>query len=68
MDIAHESILPMRINESGRDDEPVEEIIFCVGISGGADYHNDMPAGLSLIRRLRDGTEYHMCYAQAKKG
>ncbi len=64
MDIAHESILPMRINESGREDEAVEEVIFCVSLSGGADYKNDMPVGLTLIRRLADGTEHRMRYSQ----
>lgn len=64
MDISHESVLPMRTNHSGREDDPIEEVIFCVSISGGGDYQNDMPVALSLIRRLADGTEYTMRYSQ----
>ena len=42
----------------------IEEAIICDSISGGAQYVNDMPRELSLIRKLRDGTEYRAKYVQ----
>lgn len=61
-----ESILPLIISITGAEDEPVEEIIFCDSISGGAKYNDNMPMELSLIRRLADGSEYRMRYIQSK--
>jgi hypothetical protein len=47
---ADTGILPMIISETGSDDEPETERIICSSISGGADYVNGMPRGLSLER------------------
>lgn len=56
------SVLPMQITEDGSDDKPLEEVIVCDSISGGAKYFDGMPERLSLIRRLKDGTEFRMEY------
>jgi hypothetical protein len=45
-------LLPMILSETGSDDEPETERIICSSISGGADYVNGMPRGLSLERHL----------------
>lgn len=60
----HDSVLPMLINQSGSEQDPVEESIVCVSISGGADYNDDMPKELTLLRRLEGGQEYTMRYVQ----
>ena len=58
-----ESVLPMSIGVvEGSND--ISEILFCDAISGGANYVKNMPAELSLIRRLDNGTEYRMRYRQ----
>lgn len=46
------------------DNDKVIEIIVCDSISGGADYVNDMPKQLYLVRRLEDGTTYRARYTQ----
>lgn len=57
-----ESLLPMIISEIGSRDEPILEVVFCDRISGGADYVNGMPQGLTLIRRLANGEEHKAEY------
>lgn len=61
-EFAQGSILPQRISENGEKDEPLLEVIICDGISGGADYINNMPRHLTLTRKLADGTEYSAEY------
>ena len=58
------SVLPMLLNETGEENEVVTETIICDSISGGADYQNNMPARLSLLREFADGTEYRAKYVQ----
>ena len=45
---------------------PIEEVIICDSISGGARYDNNMPRELSLVRKLADGTEYRARYVQVE--
>lgn len=61
----HRSMLPMYISETGAASEPVKEIIFCDSISGGAQYENDMPKSLTLVRQTDSGKIYRMRYVQA---
>jgi len=61
------SIIPMVISETGKDGEPIKEVIVCDGISGDACYKNNMPEELRLTRILEDGTEYSMDYEQRIK-
>ena len=56
------SILPMYI--SPNELEPATEVIVCSAISGGADYENEMPRELTIIRKLLDGREYTAAYIQ----
>ena len=62
-EFAEGSILPTRICER-LDGGPLVEVIFCDSLAGGKNYINEMPARLSLIRRLADGTEYRAEYRQ----
>lgn len=55
-------ILPLIVTETGADDEPIIETIICDSMSGGANYINNMPSTLSLIRTLADGTEHRAEY------
>lgn len=64
-DFAKSGILPMEISETGADHEPLEEVIICDAISGGARYKNNMPKELYLTRKLKDGTEYRARYIQS---
>lgn len=59
---ARHGILPLVVSETGSLDEPISEVIICESISGGADYRGNMPARLTLTRRLSDGTEYRAEY------
>jgi len=59
---AEDSVLPQRLTARGEPDEPLVEVIFCDMISGGADYVDNMPRTLSLIRKLADGSEYRATY------
>lgn len=59
-------ILPQRISPTGADDEPLSEAIICDSISGSAQYVDNMPRRLSLVRRLADGTEFRADYVVAK--
>ena len=52
----NESILPMLLSKTGIDTEALEEVIFASGISGGADYVNDMPREIHIIRRIKNNT------------
>ena len=61
-------LLPMKISPTGRKIEPLSEVIICDSMSGGANYKNNMPKELSLIRHLADGTEYRMRYTQDEGG
>lgn len=54
------SLLPMSVDDNGT----LVEVIVCDSISGGANYRNDMPADLSIIRRTIDGKESRARYAQ----
>ena len=56
------SVLPMHISKTGNPNEPLSEIIICTSISGGADFVDDMPKGLTLLRKLADGREYKAKY------
>ncbi len=58
------SVLPMIMSEHGEEGEPTVETIICDCISGGANYRDNMPQELSLLRTLEDGTEYRMRYVQ----
>ena len=56
------SVLPMHISKIANSNEPLSEIIICTSISGGADFVDDMPKGLTLLRKLADGREYKAKY------
>lgn len=58
-------VLPMVLTQSGDPGEPIEEAIICSHISGGYFYIDNMPVRLTLIRRLKDGTEYTASYVQS---
>ena len=64
LDIVNASVLPVVVTESGKDEEPVVETIICDSMSGGADYRNNMPRMLTLVRKLADGTKYRRTYIQ----
>ncbi len=57
-------VLPSLCSETGADDEPLEDVIICDLISGGAQYENDMPKMLQLTRMTKDFTQYHATYVQ----
>ena len=61
-----ESVLPFTTSPTGAPDEESDESMLCVSISGGADYVNDMPRTLMLLRRFKDGGEIYRVYEQAK--
>ena len=61
----NESILPIKISETGKENEPLSEVIFCDSMSGGAKYENGLPMELSLVRRMADGTEFRARYIQS---
>ena len=63
--IEEEGVLPLRIIDD--KDEHLVEVIICAGISGGARFKNNMPAELSLLRILEDGTEYRQRYKQVNE-
>ena len=54
-----DSVLPMLIEGSN---QKINEIIVCDSISGGSQYIDKMPSSVSLVRSLRDGTEYRANY------
>lgn len=58
------SVLPLRVSKNGLKEESLEEVISCERISGSANYKDNMPRELILIRRLKDGTEYKATYVQ----
>lgn len=58
------SCLPQIVSQNGLDHEPLEEVLICESISGGARYINNMPSELTLSRVLADGTEYKAIYRQ----
>ena len=53
------SILPMHI---GSKNEKLSEIIICTSISGGADFIDEMPKRLTLLRKLANGQKYKAEY------
>lgn len=59
--ISKSGVLPMIITSNT---DIIEEVIICDSISGGADYKNEMPVSLGLVRTLKDGTEYKCRYVQ----
>ena len=59
------SILPLYI--SPNELEPATEVIVCSVISGGANYENEMPRELTLIRKMLDGREHTANYIQKTK-
>ena len=59
---AESGVLPMKVSKTGLDEEPLEEVIICDSVSGGADYSRNMPRRVTLVRRLADGTEYRANY------
>ena len=52
------SILPLEVSKTGIPDESLTEIIVCSCVSGGADYVDEMPRRLTLLRRLVNGKEF----------
>lgn len=60
-------VLPSLASETGALDEPLHEAMICDSISGGAQYENNMPKRLSLIRLLADGREYRAEYVLVKE-
>lgn len=59
---AYHSVLPLRISDHAHIEEPLREVIICTSISGGGDYHKEMPRQLTLQRLLRDGTSFTAKY------
>ena len=49
------------------DDEAVVEVLFADGVSGGADYVNDMPRAISMVRLTKDGQKFTARYEQVTK-
>ena len=43
-------------------DDHDEEVIYAASISGGADYLNEMPRRLTLVRKFADGREIRAEY------
>lgn len=64
---ADSGVLPQRVSKMGIPHEVIDEAIICDSISGGADYENDMPRTVSLVRKLKDGTEYRARYIQVSE-
>ena len=46
------------------DDEAVVEVLFADSVSGGANYVNDMPRTISLVRMTKDGHKFAARYKQ----
>ena len=61
-----QSILPMVISVDGKLSDEILEVIVCSAISGKANYKNDMPESLTLVRKTKDGKEYSCRYTQEK--
>ena len=55
------SMLPVYLTGPGTK---IVEVIVCLEISGGADYINNMPKELTLIRKCLDGRQYEAKYIQ----
>ncbi len=55
------SMLPVYLTGPGTK---IVEVIVCLEISGGADYINNMPKELTLIRKRSDGQQYTAKYIQ----
>ena len=62
-----DSVLPMRISKTGDPNESLIETIICTAISGGADYVDEMPRKLTLLRKLANGKEYTAEYTIQKR-
>lgn len=58
-DYAKSGILPMQLSKTGSEEEPLEEVIICNAMAGGARRINSMPEDVSLERRLANG-EFHV--------
>ena len=52
------SVIPLCVSKTGDSDELLTEIIICTCLSGGADYVNNMPKRLTLVRKFVNGKEY----------
>lgn len=69
-EFASSGVLPELWSEFGLADtklDPLQGVLICDSISGGADYVDDMPKRLSLVRRDNEGNEYRAEYVQVLK-
>lgn len=64
---AKSGLLPQIVTEHGLDGEPIQEVIICDSISGGADYVDHVPRRLSLVLRFASGTEHRAEYLFSHK-
>ena len=61
------SVLPMYISKTGNPNEPLTEILICTSISGGADFADEMPKRLTLLRKHANSQEHKAEYRRIKQ-